>query len=152
MSGSRHYLLPLEALHDLFVQYPVRADLSSIHIATDHSGKASILVRLRQADPAVLAAGIVEWRRTLSKGTSWAWRAPSGKNIHVVTTGYVPECGGIPLTVVAGPVPLNCCLDLDLEIPEELDDDSLYRWLGDEIANNWPFEPTLLTGDPDPGA
>ena len=27
---------------------------------------------------------------------------------------------------------------------EQVDDDVLHRWLGDEIANNWPFAPQQL--------
>lgn len=95
MRGSDRYLEPLAAVRELFVRCPVHVELSSVQIATGADGAATVLVRLGDSDPVVLAAGIVEWRRTL-------------------------------------------------ELPGEIDDDVLYRWLGDEIANNWPFAPQQL--------
>jgi hypothetical protein len=141
MSGSVRYLDTLESLRALFLDYPMRADMSSIHLSVDSDGQASIMVWLRSTDPVVLAAGIVEWRRTLSPGATWVWRTPDGAGLHVATTGHAPECAGIPVAVLAGPLPHECHLDNDLEpgLSEERDDDALYRWLGDEIAHNWPF-------------
>jgi len=123
-------------------------ELSSVQIATGADGATTVLVRLRDSDPVVLAAGIVEWRRTLVRGRTLAWRAANGDSFQVVVTGFGGEIDEIPLTVVTGPVPADCCLDL--ELPGEVDDDVLYRWLGDEIANNWPFEPRQLieAGEP----
>ncbi|OLF05871.1 hypothetical protein BLA60_34385 [Actinophytocola xinjiangensis] len=137
MSGSQRFLGPLAAVRELFVRCPVDVEMSSVRIGVDAGGVVSALVRLRNSDPAVLAAGIVQWRRTLVRGNTWAWRGPAGDGFHIVTTGF-GEDGGVAVAVVAGPVPAGCCLDL--ELPGEIDDDVLYRWLGDEIANNWPFE------------
>ncbi|GAB3462677.1 hypothetical protein [Actinophytocola sediminis] len=147
MSGSRHYLAALKALHELFVNYPVRAKMSSIHIATDSTGRISILAYLDKTDPVVSAAGTVEWTRTLTKSKSWAWRTPNSNEFYVATVGYAPECAEMQIAVLAGPVPHDCYLDFDLEpdFSEELSANVVYRWLGDEIANNWPFEP-LPTG------
>lgn len=141
-NGSRGYLGVLESLRELFERYPVRADMSSVHVALDPAGRASVLVWLRPADPVVLAAGIVEWRRTLAGRRSWAWRTPGGEHLHISTAGHAPECDELSVAVLAGPIPHDCCLDVDLEpdVPEVLDDDVLYRWLGDEIANDWPFD------------
>lgn len=144
MSESRRYLASLEALRELFIHYPVHAELSSIRLTATRTGAASIVVRLRETDPVVLAAGIVEWRRTLAGGNTWAWRTANGTDLHVATTGYAPECRDVPLTVVGGPIPSLCCLDVEIEHVAEIDDDTLYRWLGDEIANDWPFEPATL--------
>lgn len=143
MSGSHRYLGALESLQELFVNYPFRVEMSSIHIAMDSAGQASIVVQLHKTDPVILAAGIVEWRRTLANGSTWAWRTPSGKEIHVATTGYAPECDETPMAVMAGPIPHDCYLDFDLDpdVPAELGDYTLYHWLGNEIANDWPFKP-----------
>ncbi|MGH3761185.1 hypothetical protein [Actinophytocola sp.] len=145
MSGSYRYLRALESLQELFANYPFRADMSSMLISMDPTGKAAILVQLHSADPMVLAAGIVEWKRTLVDGNTWAWRTPSGKEIHISTTGYTPECGETSIVVMTGPVPHDCYLDfhLDPNTSEVLDDERLYHWLGSEIANNWPFKPTF---------
>lgn len=145
MSGSARYLGALRSLQDMFVNYPMRAEMSSINIAMDSVGNLSVMVLLRASDPVILAAGIVEWKRSLTKGSSWVWRTPCGEEIYVSTTGYAPECDEIPVVVMAGPISADCYLDHDLDPdePEELSVDTLYRWLGDEIANNWPFMPAV---------
>lgn len=141
MSGSARYLEALESLRVLFLDCPTRAEMSSIQLAVDSDGQPSVMVWLHTTSPAVLAAGIVEWRRTLSHGSTWVWRTPDGASLHVATTGRAPGCADIPIAVLAGPLPHSCHLDhaLDPDLAEELDDDALYRWLGDEVANNWPF-------------
>lgn len=141
MSGSVRYLDALESLRALFLDYPMRAEMSSIHLAVDSDGQSSIMVWLHSKDPVVLAAGIVEWRRTLSHGSTWVWRTPDGARLHVATTGRAPECADMPIAVLAGPLAHGCHLDNDLDpnVAAELDDDALYRWLGDEVASNWPF-------------
>lgn len=143
---SRSYVNSLESLQGLFVSYPVRAEMSTITVAVD-SGGPSVLVRLRGADRVVLVAGIVEWRRTLVRGRTWVWRTPDGEAIHVSTAGHAPEGAELAVAVLAGPVPWGSCLDLPLDpgTAEQVDDDVLYRWLGDEIANNWPFVSTVNT-------
>jgi hypothetical protein len=144
MSESHHYQAVLESLRELFVNYPFRAEMSTVTIATDPTGQASIMVWLRNTESATLAAGCVEWRRTLSQGNTWVWRTPSGDELYVATTGYAPESVDVSMAVIAGPLPHDCYLEHDLEpdASEEVDMDTVYRWLGDEIANNWPFKST----------
>jgi hypothetical protein len=142
MSGSHRYLTVLESLRDLFVHYPLRAEMSSITLATDATGQVSIVVALHRADTAMLAAGVVEWRRTLAEVRTWAWRTPDGEELYVSAAGHAPECEGMRVAVIAGPVPQDAYLehDLDPDVSTEIDLDTLYRWLGDEIANSWPFK------------
>jgi hypothetical protein len=142
VSGSHRYLAALESLRELFVNYPFRAEISTITVAMDRLWRPAIMVQLHRAHPVILAAGIMEWRRTLSHGNTWAWRTPNGAELFVATAGRAPESDDMPVAVIAGPIPHDCYLENDLEpdVSEEVDDDTLYRWLGDEIANNWPFE------------
>ncbi|OLF11141.1 hypothetical protein BLA60_14230 [Actinophytocola xinjiangensis] len=141
MNGSARYLAVLDSLREFFRDCPMNSEMSSIQLTAD--GHPQVIVRLRATDPALIAAGIVEWRRTLARGNTWAWRTPCGTEIHVATTGHAPEDTEVPITVVAGPVPNDCGLDHDLEPgrPDELGDDTLYQWLGNEIATTWPFGP-----------
>ena len=119
----------------------MNSEMSSVHIAVE---PPSVVVQLLATDPTLVAAGIVEWRRTLAGGSTWVWRTPLGTEIHVATTGHAPECPDVPIAVVAGPIPHDGRLDhgLDPGRTDELDDDTLYQWLGSEIAGNWPFEST----------
>ncbi|OLF09362.1 hypothetical protein BLA60_19495 [Actinophytocola xinjiangensis] len=121
--------------------------MESISLASN-SGEDSVLVRLGAADRVVLVAGIVEWRRTLVGGRTWVWRTPDGTAVHISTTGHAPECAGLSVAVLAGPVAWGGCLDVPVEpgVSEEVDDDVLYRWLGDEIANDWPFTVNTVAG------
>ncbi|WP_460397746.1 hypothetical protein [Actinophytocola sediminis] len=129
--GSPHHLDALTSLRELFVNYPIRADMSSIRIV----GDGQVLVELRAAEPVVLAAGIVVWQRTLANATTWTWR--TGDELHVVTTGRAPERDDLTITVLAGPVPHDCRLDHVLEpgSAETLDAVALYDWLASEITN-----------------
>ncbi|WP_460403176.1 hypothetical protein [Actinophytocola sediminis] len=81
----------MESLRELFAGYPCHVEMSSISIAVDPTGQAAVTVRLREADPAVLAAGIVEWKRTLSRASTSAWRTPAGYEVHVA----IPNTGAI---------------------------------------------------------
>jgi hypothetical protein len=140
MSGSHRYLNALESFHTGLTSYPMRAELASINFTMDQERHVMITVHLEKADPVVLAAGLVDWDRTLGRAQTWGWRTPDGKEGHVAVIGYSTE--GTPIAVVAGPIPYDDQrLDHDLEpgVPEQLDTDSLYRWLGAEITEAWPF-------------
>lgn len=149
VNGSYRYLHPLDSVHDLLLSYPMRADMSSIHIEAAH-GQSTITVRLREADPAVLAAGLVEWHRTLYPAETWAWRAATGDDVHIIVTGFGPECDRTAIAVLAGPIPQTPRLDMNLEpaTPRRLDPDTLYGWFGSEILHSWPFQPATIGATP----
>jgi hypothetical protein len=147
MNGSYRYLHPLESVHDLLRSYPMRAEMSSVNFTSDPAGRASVTVQLRDADPAVLAAGLVEWQRTLYPPEIWAWRNAATDGVHIVVSGFGPECDKTPIAVLAGPIPHTPRLDTALEpgTPRRLDPDTLHSWFGLEILHSWPFQPIGAT-------
>jgi hypothetical protein len=140
MNGSRPYLDPLEKLHTMLSSYPTRAEIASIHIA-DRSGQAEIAVRLQEAEPAPMAAGLLDWQRTLGRARTWAYRAPHQSTARLAVVGYGTECARTPVVVIGGPTADADQLgDLELRNPELLDAEFLPTWLGSEIIRTWPFD------------
>jgi hypothetical protein len=142
VSGSNSYVRPLASLLELFDGYPFHAEISSIHIAADSLGEPAILVHLREMDPGILAAGLVEWARTLDETVIRGWRTPSGTETHISVTGYAPECGDVPIGVLTGPFPHSNRFDVRREPGQvkELDEDALSAWFVSETTNTWPFK------------
>lgn len=141
MSGSHRYLDTLSSFHAMLSSFPTRAEVASVQFAMSPEGQVTVTVHLRPAEPAVLAAGLVDWERTLGRTETWAWRTLNGDEVHLAVFGY-DDCDRTPIAVVSGPIPYDgwhVDYDLDLGLAEQIDTDVLYRWLGAEIARSWPF-------------
>jgi hypothetical protein len=112
---------------------PTQAGISIIHIVVNP--QTAIMVRLREAEPALLAAGLVEWQCLLGRTEIWAWRTPR----HIVVTGYGSECAETPIAVLAGPMPYDDQFDLDPDASDRLGTETFYDWFGAEVVRTWPF-------------
>lgn len=142
MTGSHRYLDALESLHTMLASYPTQAELSAIQLAVDPAGRVSVVVHLRVAEPATLAAGLVEWRRSLGRPEVWAWRTPEGNELHIAVVGHGDEFDDdVPIAVLAGPTPYDRRLDhgLDPGAAERLSGETLDAWLAAEVVRTWPF-------------
>jgi hypothetical protein len=105
MSGSDRFVGLLASLHTLLANYPIEADMSSVEVEIDAFGREAATVHLWPTRLAILAAGLVEWERTLASGTASMWRTPDGHSVHLTLNGRSDE-GDIPVQVW-GSVPFH---------------------------------------------
>lgn len=98
MSGSARFVDLLASLHTLLANYPIEADMSSVEVEIDAFGREAATVHLWPTRLAALAAGLVEWERTLASGTASVWRTRDGRRVHLTVQGRSDE-GDIPVQV-----------------------------------------------------
>jgi len=98
MSDSARFVDLLESLHTLLANYPVQSDIASIEVEVDAFGRDAAVVHLWPTTLATLAAGLVEWDRTLACATASVRRTSDGRSVHVTVSGRSDE-GDVPVQV-----------------------------------------------------
>ena len=93
MTGSDKFLPPLESIHNLLRYYPIQADLASIKVDTTSGVRSRVMVQLAATDLTTIAAGLLEWHRTLADSAAVAARTSDGVTVHLGVCGINDEDG-----------------------------------------------------------
>jgi hypothetical protein len=90
VNGSDKFLPLLEAMHVLFRDYPIQGEMTDIRLVTE-SGRGLVVVRLATGELPTVAAGMVEWYRTLAGPRGIAFRSTDGTTVYLGLVGRDDE-------------------------------------------------------------
>jgi hypothetical protein len=89
MTTSETFLPLLDSIRVLFRHYPIQADMTTVRIVAGER----VVVQLAAGDLGRVAAGIVEWDRTLAAGRRTIERSSDGASVTLGLVGHVDEDG-----------------------------------------------------------
>ncbi len=89
MTTSETFLPLLDSIHALLRDYPIQADMTTVRVADGDR----VVVQLAAGDLGTVAAGIVEWDRTLAAGRRTIERSSDGATVTLGLVGHVDEDG-----------------------------------------------------------
>src|SRR5262245_48535535 len=89
MNGSDQVLPLMESAVALLRDYPGRGDMASIRVVAGES----VVVQLAAGELGAVAAGIVEWDRTLAAGRCTLARTSDGAAVVPSLAGHIDEDG-----------------------------------------------------------
>jgi hypothetical protein len=93
MNASDKFLPLLDSIHSLLRHYPVQAEVGSIRVVAESSARQLVMVQLAAGELTTVAAGLVEWHRTLAAGRGVAARTSDGATVHLGVCGHIDEDG-----------------------------------------------------------
>jgi hypothetical protein len=89
MTTSETFLPLLDSIHTLLRDYPIQADMTTVRVVDGDR----VVVQLAAGDLGAVAAGIVEWDRTLAAGRRTIERSSDGATVTLGLVGHVDEDG-----------------------------------------------------------
>lgn len=89
MTTSDLFLPLLDSIHALLRDYPIQADIATVRVVAGER----VVVQLAAGDLGAVAAGIVEWDRTLAAGRRTIERSTDGATVTLGLVGHVDEDG-----------------------------------------------------------
>lgn len=89
MTMSETFLPLLDSIRVLFRDYPIQADMTAVRVVDGER----VVVQLATGDLGAVAAGIVEWDRTLAAGRRTIERSTDGATVTLGLVGHVDEDG-----------------------------------------------------------
>jgi hypothetical protein len=89
MTTSQTFLPLLDSIRVLLRDYPIHADMTTVRVVDGER----VVVQLATGDLGTVAAGIVEWDRTLAAGRHTVERSPDGATVTLGLAGHVDEDG-----------------------------------------------------------
>src|ERR1044072_1966865 len=89
MTTSETFLPLLDSIRVLLRDYPTQADIATVRVVAGER----VVVQLAAGDLGSVAAGIVEWDRTLAAGHSTIERSSDGATVTLGLAGHVDEDG-----------------------------------------------------------
>src|SRR4051812_43480766 len=93
MNSSDAFLLLLDSIRDLFRYYPIRSGMCSVQVVVEPGTRQLVVVQLEAGALGSVAAGIVEWERTLAAGRLTIERSSDGATVTLGVAGHVDEDG-----------------------------------------------------------
>src|SRR5262249_46185815 len=93
MTTSETFLPLLDSIRDLFHHYPIHAGMGSVRAVVDCGARQLVVVQLVAGNLETVAAGIVEWDRTLAAGRRTMERSTDGATVTLGLAGHVDEDG-----------------------------------------------------------
>ena len=89
MTTSETFLTLLDSIRTLLRDYPIQADMTTVRVVDGER----VVVQLAAGDLGAVAAGIVEWDRTLAAGRRTIERSSDGATVTLGLVGHVDEDG-----------------------------------------------------------
>jgi hypothetical protein len=89
MTTSQTFLPLLDSIRVLLRDYPIHADMTTVRVVDGER----IVVQLAAGDLGTVAAGMVEWDRTLAAGKHTIERSSDGATVTLGLAGHVDEDG-----------------------------------------------------------
>jgi len=93
VNSSDNFLPLLDSIRNLFQHYPIRSEMGSVQVIVDSGARQLVVVQLVDGDLGSVAAGIVEWDRTLAAGRLTIERSPDGATVTLGVAGHIDEDG-----------------------------------------------------------
>jgi hypothetical protein len=92
VNGSDKFLPLLDAMHTLLRDYPIQGEMTEIRVVLAES-PGRVVVRLATGDLPTVAAGMVEWYRTVVAPSGTVFRGTDGTTVHFGLVGRDEETG-----------------------------------------------------------
>ena len=93
MNSSDNFLPLLDSIRNLFQHYPIRSAMGSVQVVVNSGARQLVVVQLASGNLGTVAAGIVEWERTLAAGRLTIERSSDGATVTLGVAGHVDEDG-----------------------------------------------------------
>jgi hypothetical protein len=93
VNSSEAFLPLLYSIRDLFQRYPIQSGMGSVRVVVGSGARQLVVVQLVAGDLGSVAAGIVEWDRTLAAGRLMIERSSDGATVTLGVAGHVDEDG-----------------------------------------------------------
>ena len=81
MNSSEAFLPLLDSIRDLFQHYSIRSGMCSVQVVVEAGARQLVVVELEAGALGSVAAGIVEWERTLAAGRLTIERSSDGATV-----------------------------------------------------------------------
>lgn len=93
MNGSDKFLPLLDSIRLLLRHYPMQAEMTAVWVVAEGSARQLVVVQLAAGELGRVAAGLVEWHRTLAAGRCVAARSSDGATVDLGVCGHIDEDG-----------------------------------------------------------